>query len=266
MASSKKGQGTPEEELMAAIFGEKPWDARFPLCYPYIIVIGENGEQKTLGLAQAIQDALNTLPLHKGRNDLQEWDADKQVLELRFGLRDGAPKTLERVGQEIGKRTRERVRTIQEKALRRLRHPSCSRRLREFFVPSPEEMAWNNEKLREQQEVLRRAGERIHRLLDILKGYGLREEDFEKVNPEDIPQTAQARREAREEQEALQALKKKFPNNRFWNALARAHVRGLSELKELVESGEIIRVRSIGAMGEEFFRQVLQAAEREAPS
>lgn len=99
MASSK---GTPEEEMMVAIFGinrRNPWDPRFPLFYPYAI-IWEEGEEKKLGLAEAIQGVINTLPsLARGINDPRAWDGYKQVLELRFGLKDGRPRTLKETGQ-----------------------------------------------------------------------------------------------------------------------------------------------------------------------
>jgi RNA polymerase primary sigma factor len=59
-------------------------------------------------------------------------DREQQVLALRFGLADGSPRTLEEVGQMFNV-TRERVRQIEAKALRKLRHPTRSRRLRNFL-------------------------------------------------------------------------------------------------------------------------------------
>ena len=57
---------------------------------------------------------------------------EKKVLSLRFGLEDGRPRTLEDVGKEFNV-TRERIRQIEAKALRKLRHPSRSKKLRDFL-------------------------------------------------------------------------------------------------------------------------------------
>ena len=59
-------------------------------------------------------------------------EREQKVLRLRFGLDDGKSRTLEEVGKEF-KVTRERIRQIEAKALRKLRHPSRSRRLRDFL-------------------------------------------------------------------------------------------------------------------------------------
>jgi RNA polymerase primary sigma factor len=72
-------------------------------------------------LKDIISDALDTLT-----------EREKQVLKLRFGLEDGTCRTLEEVGNMFGV-TRERIRQIEAKALRKLRHPSRSRKLKDFL-------------------------------------------------------------------------------------------------------------------------------------
>ncbi|HCG01011.1 MAG TPA: RNA polymerase sigma factor RpoD [Chloroflexi bacterium] len=61
-------------------------------------------------------------------------EREREVLRLRFGLVDGRSRTLEEVGKEFNV-TRERIRQIEAKALRKLRHPSRSRKLRDFLEP-----------------------------------------------------------------------------------------------------------------------------------
>lgn len=57
---------------------------------------------------------------------------ESRVLELRYGIKDGRTRTLEEVGKEFNV-TRERIRQIEAKALRKLRHPSRSKMLRDFM-------------------------------------------------------------------------------------------------------------------------------------
>ena len=57
---------------------------------------------------------------------------EEKVLRLRFGLEDGRTRTLEEVGKEFNV-TRERIRQIEAKALRKLRHPSRSKKLKDFL-------------------------------------------------------------------------------------------------------------------------------------
>ena len=59
-------------------------------------------------------------------------DRERRVLQLRFGLEDGRSRTLEEVGREFAV-TRERIRQIEAKALRKLRHPSRSKKLKDFL-------------------------------------------------------------------------------------------------------------------------------------
>lgn len=67
--------------------------------------------------------------LHEVLETLSE--RQRQVIELRFGFKDGQERTLEEIGQEFGL-TRERIRQIEAAALRRLEHPSRSRKLRDY--------------------------------------------------------------------------------------------------------------------------------------
>ena len=57
---------------------------------------------------------------------------EEKVLRLRYGVDDGRPRTLEEVGREFNV-TRERIRQIEAKALRKLRHPSRSKHLKDFL-------------------------------------------------------------------------------------------------------------------------------------
>ena len=57
---------------------------------------------------------------------------EEKVLRLRFGIEDGRTRTLEEVGKEFNV-TRERIRQIEAKALRKLRHPSRSKKLKDFL-------------------------------------------------------------------------------------------------------------------------------------
>jgi len=57
---------------------------------------------------------------------------EQRVLQLRFGLEDGRSRTLEEIGQEF-ELTRERIRQIEAKALKKLRHPSRSRKLKDYL-------------------------------------------------------------------------------------------------------------------------------------
>ena len=57
---------------------------------------------------------------------------ENEVLLMRYGLRDGRPKTLEEVGKEFNV-TRERIRQIEAKALRKLRHPNRTKKLKDYI-------------------------------------------------------------------------------------------------------------------------------------
>ncbi len=100
------------------------------------------GEEEDSNLGDFIEDKNALAPVdaatyHLLRNQVEDvLDSltlrERRVLQLRFGLEDGRSRTLEEVGQEFGV-TRERIRQIEAKALRKLRHPTRSRKLRDFL-------------------------------------------------------------------------------------------------------------------------------------
>ena len=78
----------------------------------------------------AAQEFLRRAEVEKVLSSLT--DREAKILKLRFGIGTGYPRTLEEVGR-IFKVTRERVRQIESKAIRKLRHPSRSRQLRDYM-------------------------------------------------------------------------------------------------------------------------------------
>ncbi len=100
------------------------------------------GEEEDSHLGDFIEDDTTPAPadaaaqrlLHEQLNEVLHTltPREEQVLKLRFGLLDGRPRTLEEVGKEFHI-TRERIRQIEAKALRKLRHPSRSRRLKDYL-------------------------------------------------------------------------------------------------------------------------------------
>jgi RNA polymerase primary sigma factor len=93
--------------------------------------LGDFIEDETLpGPVEETSNQLLKEQLHDILDSLS--DRERAVLEMRFGLRDGEAHTLEEVGKAFGV-TRERVRQIESKALRKLRHPGHRRKLRDFL-------------------------------------------------------------------------------------------------------------------------------------
>jgi RNA polymerase sigma factor RpoD-like protein len=100
------------------------------------------GEEEDSHLGDFIEDAGAMAPQEAASHQLlkeQVGDVlasltlrERKVLQLRFGLEDGRTRTLEEVGKEFGV-TRERIRQIEAKALRKLRHPSRSRKLKDYL-------------------------------------------------------------------------------------------------------------------------------------
>jgi RNA polymerase primary sigma factor len=100
------------------------------------------GEEDDSHLGDFIEDSEAPIPLERASFKLlQEQlesvlhtlsEREKQVIEMRFGLKDGQPRTLEDVGKTFGV-TRERIRQIESKTLSKLRHPSRSQKLRDYL-------------------------------------------------------------------------------------------------------------------------------------
>ncbi|HSX39443.1 MAG TPA: RNA polymerase sigma factor RpoD [Candidatus Saccharimonadales bacterium] len=100
------------------------------------------GKEEDTRLKEFIQDEVGLSPFESASQELLKGHIgevletlnprERKVLELRFGLKDGRSRTLEEVGKEFGV-TRERIRQIEAKALRKLRHPSRSKRLRDYL-------------------------------------------------------------------------------------------------------------------------------------
>ncbi|MDO4329800.1 MAG: RNA polymerase sigma factor RpoD [Lachnospiraceae bacterium] len=100
------------------------------------------GEEEDSHLGDFIQDEHVQVPadaatftlLHEQLMEVLDTltEREQKVLKLRFGLEDGRPRTLEEVGKEFNV-TRERIRQIEAKALRKLRHPSRSRKLKDYL-------------------------------------------------------------------------------------------------------------------------------------
>ncbi|MER3401022.1 MAG: RNA polymerase sigma factor RpoD [Thermoflexus sp.] len=100
------------------------------------------GEEEDSELADFIEDQRTPSPMEEAhltmlREQLRKIldtlpERERQVIEVRFGLKDGRWRTLDEVGQMFGL-TRERIRQIESKALRKLRHPLFSRKLRDYL-------------------------------------------------------------------------------------------------------------------------------------
>ncbi|MEG0685865.1 MAG: RNA polymerase sigma factor RpoD [Erysipelotrichales bacterium] len=101
------------------------------------------GEEDDSHLGDFIEDSEALSPFDFAANELLKdelnevllelTDREEKVLRLRFGLEDGRTRTLEEVGKEFNV-TRERIRQIEAKALRKLKHPSRSKRLKDFMI------------------------------------------------------------------------------------------------------------------------------------
>ena len=128
---AKKMGMSPDKEREVIKIAQDPVSLETPI-----------GEEEDSHLGDFVPDESNMSPedftIHEMLKEeigdvlLTLTEREEQVLRLRFGLDDGSPKTLEEVGQMFGV-TRERIRQIEAKALRKLRHPSRSRKLKDFL-------------------------------------------------------------------------------------------------------------------------------------
>lgn len=141
--SQEKGRSATEEEIAAAM--ELPVSklrelikiAQEPLSLEAPVGKEEDGKIGDFIEDRSAETPATSLTQELLREDIVEVlsalaPRERDVLRLRFGLDDGRQRTLEEVGQLFGV-TRERIRQIEAKALRKLRHPNRSRRLREYI-------------------------------------------------------------------------------------------------------------------------------------
>jgi RNA polymerase primary sigma factor len=108
-----------------------------------VSIDGPVGDEESSSLAEFLEDEDSPSPIEAAarqmlREQVQQAltslsDREREVLELRFGLKDGKDHTLEEVSRYFDV-TRERIRQIEAKALRKLRHPSRSRQLRDYLA------------------------------------------------------------------------------------------------------------------------------------
>jgi len=139
----------PTNAEISAVLSDDPKTAITPERVEEVRAYGRNtvsleqpvGEENDTELGDLLEDPDAVSPLDAVSDHLLREQVERvlgsldgreeRVIRLRFGLDDGRPRTLEEVGHEFGL-TRERIRQIESLALRKLRHPSRSRKLREF--------------------------------------------------------------------------------------------------------------------------------------
>jgi hypothetical protein len=227
-----------KERLLSAIFGQPEIK-----CYPYIWQEKEDGESEIrLGTAsypvrkvildEEVQDILGTLG-----------DRHEQIVSLYFGLKDGKCLTQKEIAKEY-KVTHTRIGQIIHRSLVRLRHPTRSRRLKEFIIPSPEE------RFKEKQKILNLEKE-LERQTSVL------------YDREDERRLAAALKKASDDYQREHSLTIS-PYNRIHNALRRQNLLQLSQLRKTPEQN-IRSFRSVGKESFEVIKRALLIAEQEAP-
>ncbi|MBI2038533.1 MAG: hypothetical protein HYT19_01245, partial [Candidatus Nealsonbacteria bacterium] len=151
----------PAEAIIRDAFDNHTQDG----LYPYVV---RGGNKITLILA--IQEALASLPLTKGKKDPQPWKRQTKAIELYYGLEDGRRRSFKEVGKNLGL-SKEKARKIVKTGLVQLRRFQT---IRDFLRPSPEKMAQLKEgeqrlleeisQLRKKQEWLERENNRLIRI------------------------------------------------------------------------------------------------------
>jgi RNA polymerase primary sigma factor len=131
MSKGQEVQVTPEKVREIIKVSQEPVSLETPI-----------GEEEDSHLGDFIEDqeavapaeAASVMLLKEKMQDVLKnlTESERKVLVLRFGLEDGHQRTLEEVGQEFGV-TRERIRQIEAKALRKLRHPSRGKALKDYW-------------------------------------------------------------------------------------------------------------------------------------
>src|SRR6202047_687149 len=122
---------TPEKVREIVKVSQDPVSLEAPIGEEEDSHLGDFGEDRE---AVSPSDAASLTMLHSEVEDVLDTltPRERRVLQLRFGLIDGHQRTLEEVGKRFGV-TRERIRQIEAKALRKLRHPSRSKKLRDYL-------------------------------------------------------------------------------------------------------------------------------------
>ena len=133
---------TPEEIGLAMEIGPEKVEEILKISQEPVSLETPIGEEEDSHLGDFIEDRNALAPADAASFQLLKeqvgevlhtlTEREARVLQLRFGLEDGRSRTLEEVGREFGV-TRERIRQIEAKALRKLRHPTRSRKLRDFL-------------------------------------------------------------------------------------------------------------------------------------